>query len=103
MVRPGARSSRFRVAVSHPAGSPLHGRGNRVLSRKISEPWYEVMKVLTVIATIFIPITFIAGVYGMNLEFMPETKWPWSYPIAILAMAGVAGGMLAYFRKKRWL
>jgi magnesium transporter len=63
----------------------------------------EVMKVLTLIATIFIPITFIAGVYGMNFKYMPELDWPWGYPAAIGVMAAVCGGMLVYFKKKKWL
>jgi len=62
----------------------------------------EVMKVLTIIATIFIPLTFIAGVYGMNLQ-IPETNWAWSYPAVWAVMLAVAGGMLYYFRKRRWL
>ena len=69
----------------------------------ISNRMNEVMKVLTIIATIFIPITFIAGVYGMNFEVMPELKWRWSYPILILVMLGTIAGMLGFFRKKRWL
>jgi magnesium transporter len=69
----------------------------------ISNRMNEVMKVLTIIATIFIPITFIAGVYGMNFKVMPETEWPWSYPIALAVMLGVAVGMIIYFRKKKWL
>ncbi|NQU75857.1 MAG: magnesium and cobalt transport protein CorA, partial [Planctomycetes bacterium] len=63
----------------------------------------EVMKVLTIIATIFIPLTFIAGVYGMNFKVMPELDWPWGYPI-VLAVMFIAGmTMVFYFRKKRWL
>jgi magnesium transporter len=62
-----------------------------------------VMKVLTVIATVFIPLSFIAGVYGMNFDFMPELHWRWSYPLLWLAMLAVACGMYGYFRKKRWL
>lgn len=69
----------------------------------ISNRMNEVMKVLTIIATIFIPITFIAGVYGMNFEAMPELKWKWSYPVALGTMLAVAGGMLLYFRKKHWI
>ena len=75
----------------------------------LSNRMNEIMKVLTVIATIFIPLTFIAGVYGMNFDpdisplNMPEIRWPWGYPAALGAMAAVAGGMLLYFRKKRWL
>lgn len=63
----------------------------------------EVMKVLTIIATIFIPITFVAGVYGMNFKYMPELAWRWAYPCALGLMALVAGVMLLYFRRRRWL
>ncbi len=62
----------------------------------------EVMKVLTIIATIFIPLTFIAGIYGMNFEFMPELSVRWAYP-AVLGVMGVVGlAMLMYFKKKNW-
>jgi len=63
----------------------------------------EIMKVLTIIATIFIPLTFIAGVYGMNFAQMPELRHPWGYPAALASMAVVAGVMLLYFRRKGWL
>jgi magnesium transporter len=63
----------------------------------------EIMKVLTIIATIFMPLTFIAGVYGMNFLRMPELDWPWGYPLALLLMAVVAGGMLLFFRRKKWI
>jgi magnesium transporter len=69
----------------------------------ISNRMNEVMKVLTIIATIFIPLTFIAGIYGMNFEFMPELKVQWAYPAVWGVMAAVTIGMVAYFRKKRWL
>jgi len=62
-----------------------------------------IMKVLTLIATIFIPLTFIAGIYGMNFEFMPELKWRLGYPLALGLMALVAVGMLVYFRRRKWL
>lgn len=63
----------------------------------------EVMKVLTIIATIFIPLTFIAGVYGMNFDHMPELHWPWAY-FAIMGIMGlIALGMLWYFRRIKWL
>ncbi|MDZ4198267.1 MAG: magnesium/cobalt transporter CorA [Kiritimatiellia bacterium] len=68
----------------------------------ISNRMNEVMKVLTIIATIFIPLTFIAGVYGMNFRFMPELDVWWSYPAVLLLMVGVAWGMLAFFRRKGW-
>jgi len=63
----------------------------------------EVMKVLTVIATIFIPLSFITGIYGMNFRHMPELEWRWGYPLVLGGMAVIAVGMLVYFRRKRWL
>ncbi len=63
----------------------------------------EVMKVLTIISTIFIPLSFIAGVYGMNFEYMPELQWRFGYFFAWVAFIAVAGGMLAFFRSRRWL
>ncbi len=63
----------------------------------------EVMKVLTIVATIFIPLTFIAGVYGMNFEYMPELAWKWGYPAAMVFMLMAALGMLWFFRRKKWL
>lgn len=63
----------------------------------------EIMKLLTMIATIFIPLTFIAGVYGMNFAHMPELHTSWGYPASLSLMAGVAVVMLVYFRKKKWL
>ncbi len=68
----------------------------------VSNRMNQVMKVLTIIATIFIPLTFIAGIYGMNFQYMPELGWKWGYPLSILLMAGVAGLMIFYFRKKKW-
>jgi magnesium transporter len=69
----------------------------------ISNRMNEVMKVLTIFAAIFIPLTFIAGVYGMNFGFMPELGWHWGYFGALLVMALVAATMLVYFKRKRWL
>ena len=69
----------------------------------ISNRMNEIMKVLTVIATIFMPLTFIAGVYGMNFKYMPELEWHWGYPAILLVMATVATYMLFYFRKKKWM
>lgn len=63
----------------------------------------EVMKVLTIIATIFIPLTFITGVYGMNFDHMPERQWRAAYPAVCIVMVLIAVGMLVYFRRKRWL
>jgi magnesium transporter len=69
----------------------------------VSNRMNEVMKVLTIITTIFIPITFIAGVYGMNFEFMPELKWRWGYALTWGVMIAMIVAMLSYFRKKKWL
>ncbi|WP_022666909.1 magnesium/cobalt transporter CorA [Desulfospira joergensenii] len=69
----------------------------------VSNRMNEVMKVLTIIATIFIPLTFLAGIYGMNFEFMPELKWKWGYYILLVIMAGIGGIMVGYFKRKKWL
>ena len=63
----------------------------------------EVMKVLTVFASIFIPLTFIVGIYGMNFEYMPELKWRWAYPALWVMFAVITGGLLTYFKRKKWL
>lgn len=69
----------------------------------VSNRMNQVMKVLTVIATIFIPLTFIAGVYGMNFKYMPELDWPWGYPMVMGFMAVAAAVMLLLFKRKNWL
>jgi len=69
------------------------------LSNKLN----ETMKVLTVIATIFIPLTFIVGIYGMNFKVMPELDWPWGYPLVMGVMFVLAIGMLWVFRRRDWI
>jgi len=69
----------------------------------ISNRMNEVMKVLTIFAAIFIPLTFVAGVYGMNFKYMPELESHWGYFIVLAIMAGIGISMLIYFRKKHWL
>ncbi|MBN2102054.1 MAG: magnesium/cobalt transporter CorA [Candidatus Aenigmarchaeota archaeon] len=69
----------------------------------ISNRMNEVMKVLTIIATIFIPLTFVAGVYGMNFEYMPELEWWWGYYAVWILMISLGISMFFYFRKKKWL
>jgi len=69
----------------------------------ISNKMNEVMKVLTIMATIFIPITFIAGVYGMNFKYMPELEWPWGYGLVWAVMVAVVIAMVIYFKNKKWL
>ncbi|MCG9127402.1 magnesium/cobalt transporter CorA [Candidatus Poribacteria bacterium] len=69
----------------------------------ISHRMNEVMKVLTVVATFFIPLTFITGIYGMNFKFMPELDSLWGYPVVLLAMLTISIGMFIYFKLKKWL
>ena len=63
----------------------------------------EIMKVLTIMASIFIPLTFLAGIYGMNFESMPELKLKWAYPLLLALMAVIVIGMVVYFMRKGWL
>lgn len=69
----------------------------------VSHRMNEVMKVLTIVATFFIPLTFIAGIYGMNFKFMPELEAPWGYPAILLVMVGIGIAMFIYFKLKKWL
>jgi magnesium transporter len=69
----------------------------------ISNKMNEIMKVLTIIGTIFIPLTFVAGVYGMNFRNMPELNWAWGYPLAMMVMLAIALVMVLFFRRRRWL
>jgi magnesium transporter len=69
----------------------------------ISNRMNEIMKVLTIIATMFIPITFIAGVYGMNFKYMPELEWPWGYGLIWGVMVAMVIVMVIFFKKKKWL
>jgi magnesium transporter len=69
----------------------------------VSNRMNEVMKVLTIIATIFIPITFIAGIYGMNFKFMPELDWPYGYFCVLGVMFSIIIFMLLWFKRKGWL
>ena len=69
----------------------------------VSNRLNEVMKVLTIIATIFIPITFLTGVFGMNFKDMPVLDLPFAFPGTLILMACVAVFLLIYFRKKNWL
>ncbi|MGE5239735.1 MAG: magnesium/cobalt transporter CorA [Chloroflexota bacterium] len=68
----------------------------------VSNRLNSVMKVLTIIATIFMPLTFLAGVYGMNFRHMPELEWSWGYPAVLLLMLAVALSMVMYFKTKKW-
>jgi magnesium transporter len=69
----------------------------------ISNRLNEVMKVLTVISLVFMPLTFVAGVYGMNFRYMPELQWRYGYPFALFLMLAIAVFMLIQFKRKKWL
>lgn len=69
----------------------------------VSNRLNEIMKVLTVFSTIFIPLTFLTGIYGMNFQDMPELKWPWSYPILWGIFITIPVVLLIYFRRRKWL
>lgn len=68
-----------------------------------SQRMNEIMKVLTIISTIFMPLSFVAGVYGMNFEYMPELTWKYGYAGALAMMGIIAGGLLYFFRRRGWL
>jgi magnesium transporter len=69
----------------------------------ISNKTNEIVKVLTIIATIFIPLTFIASIYGMNFTWMPEIEWPEGYHMVLVVMAIIGVMMIVYFRRKKWI
>lgn len=69
----------------------------------VSNRMNEVMKVLTIIATIFIPLTFITSLYGMNFRYMPELQWRWGYQFVWLSIVAISGAMLLFFRRKNWI
>jgi magnesium transporter len=69
----------------------------------VNESTNRVMKTLTVLSTIFLPLTFIVGIYGMNFEHMPELTWDWAYPAVMIFMALLALGAILYMRIKKWI
>jgi len=69
----------------------------------VSNRLNAVMKVLTIIATIFMPLTFIAGIYGMNFKYMPELEWRWGYPTIWFVVILIGISMLIFFKRKKWL
>ena len=101
----------FRDVYEHFARVSEHVDSNRELTTALLEGYFsvqslrmnEVMKALTLMSTVMLPITFIAGVYGMNFEAMPELKWRYGYPAALLFMGTVAGAIYWWFKRKRWV
>jgi len=85
--------------------------GQRELANSLVELYYsvistrtnEIIRILTVVSTIFIPLTFITGIYGMNFRYMPELQWRYGYPAVLIVMLAIAIGMLAYFKRKGWI
>jgi magnesium transporter len=74
-----------------------------IYNSTISNRMNEIMKVLTVFASIFIPLTFITGIYGMNFAYMPELGWKWSYPLLWVGFILIPVILLVYFKRKKWL
>lgn len=69
----------------------------------VNESTNRVIKTLTILSSIFLPLTFIVGVYGMNFSHMPELDWEWGYPVVLVGMLGLAVGALIFMRKKNWI
>ena len=63
----------------------------------------EVMKLLTMISTIVLPMTLVTSIYGMNFEYMPELKQPWGYPMSLILMVLTGAGSFAFFRWRKWI
>jgi magnesium transporter len=80
----------------------LAGVLTEIYLSQVGQRTNEVMKVLTLVSSIFIPLTFVVGVYGMNFEYMPELHSPLGYPLVLLAMAAIAFGLILWFRRRGW-
>ncbi|MCE1254870.1 MAG: magnesium/cobalt transporter CorA [Anaerolineae bacterium] len=93
LVRIQDLSETIRDIVSSALDTYLSSTSNRL---------NEVMRALTVVSTIFLPLTFLAGVYGMNFKYMPELDWPAAYPLVWLSFGLIAGGMIWFFKKRGW-
>lgn len=93
----------FMIADTHDSLREKLSNLQNMYTANLSNKMNSVMKVLTIIATIFIPLTFIVGVYGMNFEHMPELSIPWAYPLVLGVMAVIVTVMLILFKRKRWL
>lgn len=74
-----------------------------IYNSNMSNKMNDVMKTLTIFASVFIPLTFVAGIYGMNFAYMPELNFKYSYPIFWIAILAIGGGLFVYFKRKKWL
>lgn len=74
-----------------------------IYNSNMSNRMNEVMKTLTIFASVFIPLTFVAGIYGMNFEYMPELKMKYAYPVFWIVILLLSGGLFIYFKRKKWL
>lgn len=104
-LRPYIRELYDHVIQVHEAFESLRDIAASVLEvylSSVNNRLNGVMKYLTLISTIFIPMTFVTGLYGMNFQFMPELKSPWGYPAVLGVLACVAGGMVFFFRRRKW-
>jgi magnesium transporter len=93
-VRVGDLADSYRDLVTSALDAYLSVQSNRM---------NQIMKTLTLISTVMLPLTFIAGVYGMNFDHMPELRWAYGYPFALALMLAVALGAFVWFRRKRWM
>jgi magnesium transporter len=84
------------------ASRELAGLATEIYLSQLSQRTNEVMKVLTLVSSIFIPLTFIVGVYGMNFDYMPELRWRYGYPTVVFGMALLAAGFGFWFRRRGW-
>ncbi|MBE3575602.1 MAG: magnesium transporter CorA family protein [Firmicutes bacterium] len=94
-----------RIEVAYERSSSLVELYTALASQRLSEATVrmnQVMQRLTAVATLFMPLTFITSLYGMNFRHMPELEWPWGYPLVLALMTGLAVGLYLYFRRHHW-
>jgi len=96
-----ARTERLRDMVNNQRDYTVQLRD--LIQTRIDMKQNRIMTLLTVVTTIFTPLTLLTGWYGMNFRYMPELEYRWSYPIVILVSIAIAAGCLIYFKKKKWM
>ncbi|MGL5802811.1 MAG: CorA family divalent cation transporter, partial [Cetobacterium sp.] len=93
------------IIIANESNDALFNRGNELLQlyhSTISTGMNEIMKVLTMISSIFIPLSFLAGLYGMNFQYMPELTWKYGYFFILTLMISILLGTAYFFKKKKW-